>query len=191
MHLSLHSANQALSTFALFTYKYHIFDDWKIQLSCILYLGVYTPPPPLALMEYCGNNCTHLWMEPYLEPSPLIGDLDNIPPLDVVVRFVIILLVIHGNTLAAVANGNDTPICVFSQELVLSITRQLLGDFKEFVISLSSRVANVGLVCCYDLSLIVIRLCTCECVCVCVCEWVSEWERVCEGRAEGGGRSLQ
>ena len=77
-------------------------------------------------------------MESYLEPSPLVRDLDDIPPLDVEVCLAVILVVVDGYPLAAVANGNDTPILVLGEELVLSVARQLLRNLKELVIGLSS-----------------------------------------------------
>ena len=102
---------------------------------------------------------TYLWMESYLEFSSLIGDLDDVPPLDMVVSLTVVFMVVDGYTPAAIANGNDTLILVLGQELVLSVARQLLGDLKELVVSLSPRIASLGLVHYYHLSLVVLRLC--------------------------------
>ena len=97
-------------------------------------------------------------MVPYLESSSLVGDLDNVPPFDLEVSLSVVLMVVDRYTLAAVANGNDTPILIFSQELVLSVARKLLGNLKELVVGLSSGIASLGLVDHYHLSLVVLRL---------------------------------
>ena len=112
-------------------------------------------------------------MESDFELSSLVGNLDDVSPLDVHVRLVVAFLVVDGNTMAAVANGNNTPLRVVGQELVLTVARKLFGNFEELVVCLSRRVASLGLVNHYHLSLVIVGLCVCVSVCVCVCVYQS------------------
>ena len=97
-------------------------------------------------------------MVPDFELSSLVRNLYNVSPLDVKVQLVVVFMVVDGNALAAVANGNNTSLRVSGQELMLAIARKLLGNFEEFLVSLRWGIAGLGLVNNYHLSLIVVGL---------------------------------
>ena len=97
-------------------------------------------------------------MKSDLKCPSLVGDLNNVPPLNVLIWQILTLIVVYRDAPAAVANGYDTPLCVAGQELVLAVAWQVLGNLEELQVGLSRGVASLSLVNNYHLGLIVTRL---------------------------------